>query len=442
MDFKLSKFLAALDNYINVTLKNFWGFKETYTIKLIKDGVILNSNGPRYDLVLILKLDNYMKLFKSVMLSAFEKVYPDAKRYGIYIDLILPHPTKWNADYSDYEIKIQSKIFSYLDIVPMELLVIIISNLLLDSHFPYDSTNLFAIDSMINRSSRDLSTIYNELVRYYDSILTEGKLWKWVKPVPSTIDGKIKNFDRDDYTSLFDAFKFSRQKIDYTKENVKLNILNPNEKWQGKRILNFLSDETANFNEINGFAAPTYRHNSVKYIFSEYSDWYYLIKLRQFFPYFIGIPHETKFADNYYKVKLLQSIGEAIKGDVKLISYIEIGNLLEVPENVNGLRVIYILNSLLYDKKFHFNSFEEYLRVIDVIGYMRQKLFVEYKKYIPKDKLDLLIEKAKQGDENTLYLVHELMIDEKDKIVDYNKARKEVDRKIGLNYVYVPPFRL
>ena len=74
------KFIKAFDNYINVLLRNSWGFKETYQISLIDDGVLLKSlTDKNTQLTNILEIDKYKKIFIKTTLPGISKIFSNAK---------------------------------------------------------------------------------------------------------------------------------------------------------------------------------------------------------------------------------------------------------------------------------------------------------------------------------------------------------------------------
>src|SRR5579872_5220050 len=105
-----NNFQKAFENYINVVLRDSWGYKETYEVKIIDEGILLQNNGS-IQLVYILKIPKYKNAFEKTILPGISKIFPSAKEYGIN-----------TLTYGN--IKILVKKLLYVDLLPNEILPI------------------------------------------------------------------------------------------------------------------------------------------------------------------------------------------------------------------------------------------------------------------------------------------------------------------------------
>ena len=107
MDDKLIIFVGQFRDYINGPLKNSLEFKESYKISINGNQKIFTSNSNISQLFMILNIEKYKNDFINAIVPALSKIFPNAKKYGIYI----------NTN------KIQIKQANYFDIIPRELLL-------------------------------------------------------------------------------------------------------------------------------------------------------------------------------------------------------------------------------------------------------------------------------------------------------------------------------
>jgi len=64
-------------------------------------------------------------------------------------------------------------------------------------------------------------------------------------------------------------------------------------------------DKSANFDKDNRYpyTYESYHTEVIRYIVNDDSMYYSMIKMRQFYPHFIGVPYEKEFSSNLYYVK-------------------------------------------------------------------------------------------------------------------------------------------
>jgi len=400
------KFIKAFDNYINVLLKNSWGFKETYQISLIDDGVLLKSlSTKKTQLTNILEIDKYKKLFIKTTLPGISKIFSDAKTYGITVYL---------CKYAQIEILVKKQL--YLDLVPNELLYEIL-------------VYLYEIESFVLISNNNNDKIYNELIKTLDLQLTGGKIYKWINPHNT-------NFTYIDYIHFKDEFlNINTRIIRYNDLNKYIgfnrNISKPQE---GKRLLDFILNTNENFNKINGYPLFHIIDQSLIHIISDNYGWLSMIKMRQFYPYFIGIRHEKEFSrDAYYLKGKIENKRYPDNMDILILKYIETGKLeeeLDIRDNMDYLE--YILNNLLYDENFKFKSFNEYVSVLKYIT-DKSSLIKEYKDTISQENINKLIEYARKNkDYKVVQILHELLIDERELITNYVGSFNKINTLVDL----------
>ena len=404
-----NNFQKAFENYINVVLRDSWGYKETYEVKIIDEGILLQNNGS-IQLVYILKIPKYKNAFEKTILPGISKIFPSAKEYGLSI---LPH------SFESGSFKILVKKLLYIDLLPNEILPIILVN------------NPNDIRDIINVSTRNMEGIYNEIIMYKDLILTGGKLFKWIQP-----RGEKKYYTQKEFEIISKQLDKINNIINYKLNNIFYTVP-VNEFWYGKRIIDFLLDTSANFDKINGYPLVYSVYGDYLFIFEDVGL-FSLIKMRQFYPHFIGVPHEMRFAKDLY-FKMFQFNKPNLKTNEKqIMRYIETGKieggLVYGVENLD--RMEYIFNNLLYDPTFKFKDLDEYIRILNYIRINNDGLLQEYKNKISKEELNKLIEYARdkshyKSDQVTLIL-YVLLIDEKDRIVNNWKAIMKVDEMLNL----------
>src|SRR6266496_5544251 len=107
---RLKKFEEAFQNYINVTLKSKWNFRENYHVEALDDVVSMTNRSQYYQLISILGIREYRNIFINTILPVFSQIYPDAKNYGIYLETLIKDIA--------HHIKINIKKLIYLDMIP------------------------------------------------------------------------------------------------------------------------------------------------------------------------------------------------------------------------------------------------------------------------------------------------------------------------------------
>lgn len=436
---EIERFGSAFEKYINVTLKSIWNFKENYRVEVRNGSIKLGiQSGSTSDLLYLLKIDKYKSKFINAIIPAISKLYPSTKEYGVYLIV----------NTNDDKTEIIPKDQLYLDIIPYELFIDILYHELFVSKWSTNTFNL--IKHIVGMSTRDNESIYDDLIAKIDLEQTGGKLWKWLKPVPSKVDGKIKHFTLDDYENLSPylmVYYDSRDDI-FSRIKYDINIttmMPPDKYWQNKTILDFLIDISTNFDAENGYPSNYSSYNKILHIFYD-SGWYSQIKMRQFYPHFAGVPHEERFALQLYAIKsALEAVGKAFLPSLSLIKtrnqFLEYMNTGIITggsfENIflfePGLYIKdteYLLNYLLYDKNYKFKDFEQYTKIL---YYLKDSdLLKEYKDYIPKEYLERLKALPYKEKDKLILIYQALLIEDKDRITDYWGSIRRVNKELGL----------
>src|SRR6266496_3441511 len=150
MESRLDKFIKGLYDYINITLKIAWKFKETYQIIHVSDQILLYSTEGT-ELGKILEIPKYKKLFQDALLPVFSQIYPSARKHGIKVDL-----QSYNKN---SEIYISPEKLLYLDIIPKELLINILFYMNIDIIKKY-------VNSLSNYKNG--GKLYEDILKYKD----------------------------------------------------------------------------------------------------------------------------------------------------------------------------------------------------------------------------------------------------------------------------------
>ena len=387
---ELKHVLIDLDNYINVTLRNLWQYEETYEVGITLNGIIfVNEDSYSYLFEKLKNDDNSDKFIKDMSLL-LSNVFPDVKQHGISIITKKIH--------EHHLIKISINEVLYFDMLPIELLTPILSD---DLNYAIEVSKL----STVKRP-----TLYTEVIKYKDTILPRS-LYKWIQP-------KIQlSLKASEYVRLFDFYDSVEWKINYLVDNRFTNI--PSEDltskfWHGKRILDFLFDTTANFDEKNGYPVLYTKTKPDITIFVDYSGYSALIKMRQFYPYFNWVPYEKEFAMNLYYIKYelehlydqehfygYYTSPEQSDFVDQFLKYIKTGKIDKPLKNTKIFTIkyfrhegiLFFLNALLYEKNVGL-EYIEILRLIYKIIHIEHlvnaPLLEEYSKFISVENFELL----------------------------------------------------
>jgi hypothetical protein len=275
------QFSKYLENYLNVDLRIKWKYEDTFNVFIILDVIYINLNKniiASKHLSKILSINKY----KDAFIKRLDPSVKSVLKTGSWSLLV----------FDDGNIKIIPKIIpegsTLIDVLPDELVNIMFSYVEADD-----------IEIFIDASIKDYTYLYTNIIRNIDIQITKGRLWKWICP--------RDKFDKTEYEELRDLYdKLPTLIIKYVKK------INRTKKHYNKPLLEFLLDINTNFDEDNGYLISPDIKISNTYVLTPTipyinidNKWVELVKMRQFYPHFIGCNFERYFAHDLYHVKSL-----------------------------------------------------------------------------------------------------------------------------------------